>query len=221
MSLELVELEVGSETYEGRLTVPEGEQTDRGVVMIPGAGHGPYGNIFDIVAYELAGVGQTVGRVETWDDHDELDTKTLGELHAEVDAVIAELQSRGCESIAVIAKSFGGGIALTYDNPAVDRLLLWAPAIEFGVDPEDALDPEDSLGESEDLLLSVSEVTMDIPTKVLVGDEDRGVSPEDCEAIVDAVSDGEVTVLPGENHSFNENRRRIVAETLDFLAPEQ
>ena len=64
VGIELLDFDIGSETYEGRLTVQD-EDADEGVVMLPGAGHGPFGDIFDIAAYELAGDGKRVFRVET------------------------------------------------------------------------------------------------------------------------------------------------------------
>ncbi|WP_135821295.1 alpha/beta hydrolase [Halostella litorea] len=221
MGIELSELEFGEETYEGRLNRPEGDaESDVGVVMIPGAGHGPFGNIFDIVAYELAGTGRHVFRYESWEDTDELEAKAFGDLRAEVNAAVARLRDEGCSEIHLIAKSFGGGIALTHVPDAVDRLVLWAPAVELVEGSVDHADDE-RIGDTEDLPIAVGTADLeaiDVPVRLLVGDEDRGVSPEECERIAGAVGDGNVTVLPGENHSFNENRRAIVAETFDALA---
>ncbi|PSQ26418.1 hypothetical protein BRD03_10055 [Halobacteriales archaeon QS_9_68_17] len=61
---------------------------------------------------------------------------------------------------------------------------------------------------------------VDVPVRILVGDEDRGVSVEDCRRIAGAVDDGDVTVIPGENHSFNENRTAVVEQTLRYLSTE-
>ena len=217
MGIELVEFDIGSETYEGRLTVQD-EDADEGVVMLPGAGHGPFGNIFDIAAYELAGDGKRVFRVETWEPREELEAKTLAELHEEVDAAVDYLRTNGCSTVDLIAKSFGGGIALTHDLDAVDGLLLWAPAVDVGVDAAAATHPGEAIGESEDLLIGIEGLDVDVPVRILVGDEDRGVSVEDCRRIADAVDDGDVTVIPGENHSFNENRTAIVEHTLRYLS---
>lgn len=188
--------------------------------MVPGAGHGPFGNIFDIAAYELAGDGKRVFRVETWESHEELEAKTLGGLHEEVDAAVDYLRSNGCSTVRVIAKSFGGGIALSHVPDAVDSLLLWAPAVDVGVDAAAANDPEEAIGEGEDLLIGIEEIEVDVPVRILVGDEDRGVSVDDCQRIADAVDDGDVTVIPGENHSFNENRMAVVEQTLRYLSTE-
>ncbi|WP_121820559.1 alpha/beta hydrolase [Halostella salina] len=220
MGIELSELEFGEETYEGRLNVPEGDaESDVGVVMVPGAGHGPFGNIFDIVAYELAGTGAHVFRYESWESIDGLEAKTFEELHREVDTAVERLQDEGCSEIHLIAKSFGGGIALTHVPDAVERVVLWAPAVEL-VEGSVEHDSDERVDDSEDLPIAVGTddlEAVDVPVRILVGDEDRGVSAEDCESVATAVEDGDVTVIPGETHSFNGNRTAIVAETLDAL----
>ena len=225
MSIELVELDVESGAYEGRLNVPEEEQTDAGVVIVPGAGHGPFGNIFDVVSYELAGAGRYVFRVETWTNDEELGEKTLGALQTEVDAAVEQLRSRGCSDISVVAKSFGAGIALSHVPDEVDRLLLWAPAVRAGVDPSDATALDDRLGDADETLIGIADLDhVDVPVRILIGDEDRipiegdaaDIPPSTCQSIADAVG-GDVRVIPGENHSFNENRTAIVEESLDYL----
>lgn len=221
MGIKPINFEAGDETYEGRLNTPEGDgMTDVGVMMIPGAGHGPFGDIFDIVAYELAGADKPVFRYNSWETPDELETKTFGDLHREVDAAIERLQSEGCSEIHLIAKSFGGGIALTHVPDAVDRMVLWAPAIEL-VEGSAEHDPDERIGDTEDVPIEVGTATLgtiDVPVRILVGDEDRGVSQEDCERIEAAVGDADVAVIPGENHSFNENRTAIVERTMGYLS---
>jgi dienelactone hydrolase len=224
VSIEPVEFEIGSDSYEGRVNLPESDaDTDAGVLMIPGAGHGPYGNIFDIVAYELAGTGKRVFRYESWESHEELDEKTVGELHEEVDAAVERLRSNGCSTIHLIAKSFGGGIALTHVPDAVDSAVLWAPAVELSDESAVERDPDEKLGDSDGLVFEVGTrdlEAIDLSVRILVGDEDEGVPVDQCQRIADAVEDGDVTVIPGENHSFNENRTAIVDKTLEHLADE-
>jgi dienelactone hydrolase len=195
---------------------------DERVVIVPGAGHGPFGDIFDVIAWEIAGSGRQVLRYESWETRKELEAKTLAELHAELDAAVERLRSEGCSTVHVLAKSFGGGIALTHDTDAVDRIHLWAPAVAFGVDPDEATDPAEPVGAGEGILIGVADLDhVDVPVRILVGDEDRGVSIEDCERIAGAVEDGDVTAIPGENHGFNSNRTAIVEHTLGGLAADR
>lgn len=221
MGIELSEMEFGEETYEGRLNVPEGDgEFDTGVVMVPGAGHGPFGDVFDVVAYELAGTGTYVFRYESWESPEGLGAKTFGELHAELDAAVERLREEGCSTIYLIAKSFGGGVVLTHVPDTVERIVLWAPAIELVAGERIEHDPRERIDDTDGIPIEVGTANLeaiDVPVRILVGDEDRGVSAEDCERIVAAVGDGDVTVIPGENHSFNGNRTAIVERTLGYL----
>lgn len=122
-----MEFEVGGETYEGRLNAQR-EDADAGVLILPGMGHGPFGDIFDVLAYELAGTGKRVFRYESWETREDLEAKTIAELHEEVDAAVEYLQSAGCSTVYLVAKSFGGGLALTHVPDAVERVVLWEPA---------------------------------------------------------------------------------------------
>jgi hypothetical protein len=125
-----VTLESGGDSYPGRLNAPEGS-TDSGVLVLPGGGHGPFGDVFDRVATTAGDAGHAVARFETWTGPDDLDAKTDADLAAEIDAGVDFLRSEGCSTITVVAKSFGGRLALEH-APDVDRMVLWAPAVFFG-----------------------------------------------------------------------------------------
>lgn len=219
MTLEVVEVDLRGETREALVNVPEGGEGDTGVVVVPGAGHGPHGDIFDVVSYELAGAGHRVIRMETWETRERLEAKTLAEIHAEVDAMVEALRDQGCSTVAVLAKSFGGGVALTHDLAGVDRLVLWEPVVETGVDPETATDPADEIGAGDGVELRVAAVDhVDVPVGILCGDAERGVPVADCRELADALADADLTVIPDATHWFNTNRRDIVDATLGYLA---
>ena len=169
MSLEFVDFEVDGETYEGRVNVQRADP-DTGVVVVPGAGHGPFGDIFDVVAYELAGASKQVFRFQTWEDHEELDEKTLAEIHAEIDAAVEFLQSEGCSTIHLIAKSFGGGVTLTHVPDAVERVVLWEPAtMELGDDPNIEDVKDEPFGDVEEFVVGDEQLgAIDVPVHILV-----------------------------------------------------
>ena len=159
-----VTLEVGDSVYPGRLDVSDGP-SDQGVLMIPGAGHGPFGDVFLRFGRAAAGAGYHVARFETWMTPDEVDAKTEADFRAEIEAGVEFLRSRGCETIAVVAKSFGGRLALSHLPEGVDRLVVWALAV-LAEGIEDA--PERLL--ESDLIPSVAEselAAVDVPVRVL------------------------------------------------------
>ncbi|WP_232686145.1 alpha/beta hydrolase [Halobacterium zhouii] len=219
MSLELVDFEVGGETYEGRLNTQRAD-ADTGVVVVPGAGHGPFGDIFDVISYELAGTGKQVFRFDTWENHEELDEKTLAEIHREVDAAVEYLQSEGCTTIYLLAKSFGGGVTLTYVPDAVERVVLWEPAtMELG-DESNIDDVEDEqFGDVEEYVVDDDDLgRIDVPVRILCGDAERGMPVDLAEDFASRIPDATVTVIPGEDHGFNTNRTAVVGHTLGFFS---
>lgn len=222
MTLEIVDVDANGETHEALVNVPEDEERGAGVVVVPGAGHGPHGDIFDVTAYELAGAGLRVIRRETWESREELEAKTLAEIHAEVDAMVESLREQGCSTVSILAKSFGGGVALTHVSEEVERLVLWEPAVEFGVDPTEATDPGDRIGDGDGDGVGIGIDSLDhvdVPVGILCGDAERGIPVEDCRKIADSVADGDLTVIPDATHWFNTNRTVIVDATLGYLVP--
>jgi pimeloyl-ACP methyl ester carboxylesterase len=198
-----VTLESGGDSYPGRLNAPEGS-TDSGVLVLPGGGHGPFGDVFDRVATTAGDAGHAVARFETWTGPDDLDAKTDADLAAEIDAGVDFLRSEDCSTITVVAKSFGGRLALEH-APDVDRMVLWAPAVFFG-------EREDRPSIDAAALSGI-----DAPVRILQGDEDDLVSVDNAQALAKHLPGGEVVELPGEDHSMLTDEGRVVEATLAFL----
>lgn len=219
MPLEQLDFEVDEETSEGRFVTPPAGDAETCVVVVPGAGHGPFGDIFDITTYELANAGVASFRFETWTSTDELDAKSLADLHAELHAAVDFAREHGYDRTPLLVKSFGGRIAFTDLPDDVERVLGWAPAID--VADESRLDEQYDvpLGELEDgLSTAASDVAdVDVPVRLLYGDDDQ-LYPDYAQALADAIPNAELRVIEGENHSFNAQRRRVVDETLEYLA---
>lgn len=204
-------LAVGDSTYPGRLTVPDGE-TDRGVLLVPGAGHGPFGDVFLRFARAAADAGHEVARFETWLSPADLDAKTDAEFAAELAAGVEFLRDRGCSTVTVVAKSAGGRITLDHLPAAVDRLVLWAPAVlAAGVE-----EVSEELREQVPSVTEADLASLDLPVRLLLGEEDP-MPVENAERLVEWLPEGELVVLPDEDHSFLRDHERVIAETLSFL----
>ena len=205
MPTESVSLDVGDCSYCGRLTEPE-EPTDSGVLVLPGLNHGPFGDVFDQFAQAAAAEGHRVARFETWADEETLDATSEDDMVRELGAAVEFLQDRGCSTVTVVAKSFGGRLALTHlPREDVDRMVLWAPAVFIGdYDERATIDPDEL-------------AAIDCPVRLLQGNADRGMSVENASAIVEHLPDAELVELPGEDHSFQTDQDRIVEKTLHFL----
>lgn len=203
-------LEVDDNTYPGRLNTTK-EPSDRGVLVVPGAGHGPFGDVFLRFSRAAAEEGHHVARFETWMSPEELESKTDEDFHTELEAGIDFLRSRGCSTITVVAKSFGGRVALEHLPEGIDRLVLWAPAIL-------AEDAENVPEEAWEHLPSVTpgESAVNVPTRILQGDDDN-IPVNSAERIAEGLPQGELVVLPNEDHSFLRDNERVIEETVAFL----
>jgi len=218
MAVEFMEFEVDGDGYEGRLNAPEDGDAARCVVVLPGAGHGPFGDVFDVAAYELANAGVATFRFETWTDDAELDAKTLDELYAERDAAIAFARERGYDDVSLLVKSFGARFGLTDFPEAVERVLGWAPAVVLADDSNLDAVADQRLGDVEEMRIGSEDVAdVDVPVRLLYGDDDP-YYPGHAEALADVLPDVELRVLEGENHSMNARRHRVLDETVAFLA---
>ena len=131
--------------------------------------------------------------------------KTNAEFEAELEGGVKFLRDQGCTSVAMVAKSFGGRLALMYLPDRVDRLVLWAPAVAFGESEERPSITAGALSDAE------------VPVRILQGDEDDIVSVENAAAIAEHLLDGELVELPGEDHSFRNDEERVLEMTLSFL----
>lgn len=217
MPSESVELAIGDDTYDGELAVPE-QPNGHGIVVRPGAGHGPYGDVFDRLAAEAADAGYHCLRFDSWPTREALAEETLTDIRREADAAIAHLRDAGCRHVSVVAKSFGGGTTLTNVPDGVERLVLWAPAVEYGDDANVTVIADEPLGDAprpvvdDDYLADV-----DVPVRVFHGTEDE-IPLENSRRIAAALPDGELVELDGEDHSFlNDTDPDVVAATLSFL----
>lgn len=215
MPSEDVSLDVAGGTYEGRLDTPEVDgdgadidTTDAGILVVPGAGHGPFGDVFDRFADAAAGSGFTVARFDTWPTRDDLAAKTDEDHATEIREGIDYLHDSGCSTVHVVAKSYGGRLALElvpeHAPESVDRMVLWAPAIIFDEHPEAPTIQADDLADIE------------IPVRILQGDEDH-IPVESAASIANHLPNGDLVELEGEDHSFQHHQDHIVAETLDYL----
>jgi pimeloyl-ACP methyl ester carboxylesterase len=220
MTVEEIQVAVGDDSYPGRLNVPS-DGGENGIVLLPGAGHGPYGDIFDRVAAEAAENGYHFLRFRSWESHEELGQKTLGDLHEEIDAAVAFLQALGCTRLGIVGKSFGGRIALTHIPEVVNQLVLWAPAIMAGDESNLEKSRRMDLKEYNRRIDTSTLEAIGTPVRILHGDED-GLPLENSRKLVDGLENGELIEIEGTDHSFlgpgDGTVDATIEHTLEYLA---
>lgn len=199
MRTETVEVTVDGSAFTGDLTGPPGG-SDHAAVLLPGANHGPYGDVFDRLAEAAADGGVDFLRYETWKDGEELESKGIEGVTAEYDAAVAHLSDRGYARITTVGKSFGGRIALQHVPEAVDDMVLWAPAAFLaGGSAIEAIDPPEDV---ELPTITPAEVAaVDEPVAILQGDEDK-FPVENARELAAELPRGSVHLIEGADHSF-------------------
>lgn len=185
--MEQLDVEVDGGTYEGRFVTPPAGDAETCVVVVPGAGHGPFGDIFDIAMYELASAGIASFRFETWTTGDELDAKTLADRQAELHAAVEFLEDHGYERVPLLAKSFGARVAFTDLPESVGRVLGWAPAVVLADGSRLDAVRDRPLGDVEGAVIAAADlVGVDVPVTLPYGAED-GFYPAHAEALAAAL----------------------------------
>jgi pimeloyl-ACP methyl ester carboxylesterase len=218
MSTEEFALTVDERTIPARLDVPD-DPDERGVVVLPGGNHGPYGDVFGDFAGAATAEGHRVLRYESWGEAvDPDEQKTLAAFHEEFQAAVAELFDRGCSRVDAVAKSFGGAVALHHLPADVESAVLWAPApsVVDDVDRDDLLTRPMADLEFVDIDADAL-AEFDAPALVVYGDDDP-IPEENFDRILDGLPDAEGVVLEGGDHSFEGVEAETVAHTLAFLA---
>ncbi len=206
MDTESITLTVDGAEYPGELTLPD-EGTDVGAVLLPGANHGPYGDVFDRLAETLADEGVAFLRFEAWGDRDDvpdIEETDPGAIFAAFDAAVERLQADDFDRVGVLAKSFGGRLALEHTPAAVDELVLWAPAVFLeGGDAVETVEIPDEAPDDAELPTIEPPVLSehDHPVTILQGDEDF-YTVGSAREIASELPDATVEVVEGGDHSF-------------------
>ncbi|WP_135830661.1 alpha/beta hydrolase [Halorussus halobius] len=218
MNVEDVELSVDGDCVPGRLNVPD-DPTGAGVICLPGAEHGPYGDVFDRVARAASERGLYFLRYESWADMGDIQQKTLGRLHREIDAAFDLLASRDCTETSLVGKSAGGGIVLTYAPGRANRLVVWAPAIRLAAESNVDAILEQRLADTDGAQVGPDRLeTIDVPVCILQGEDDEGFL-ENSRELVDDLPNAELVEIEGLDHSFTGSPfdRIVVDETIARL----
>ncbi len=227
MQSERITLMTDDAEYPGELTLPEADG-DAAAVLLPGANHGPYGDVFDRLAEELTAAGVALLRFESWGDDEalpDLADKDPEDVLAEFDAAAALLHDRGYDDVGAVAKSFGGAMALRHCPAPVEELVLWAPAA-FLADGDAAESVELPEAAPDDAELSTVEASQladhDHPVTIVQGDEDF-YTVEGARELAAELPDATVEVLAGGDHSFvgGEPERETVETTVALLSTDR
>lgn len=221
MSIEKIELSVDGSRHPGELLVPD-DDGQNGILVLPGGGHGPYGDVFDKFADEAAENGFHFLRYESWRNHEELGHKTLTNIHREIDEAVGLLAERGCSRISIVGKSLGGAIALTHDHQNIGHVALWAPAIiasdKANIAKREETMFEEVLPADNFRITSALLETIETPVRILHCTDDR-LPIENSRKLVDGLPNAELMEIEGGDHAFNGEavHTKTIQHTIEFL----
>ena len=175
--------------------------TNKIIIFLPGISGGASSERFRPLVQASHQVGFAIARLDLWNSAEEAKQESLEELHQELDGIIGEIKSQGYKTIAVVGKSFGGGLWMAHNNPAIDARVLWAPAT--GMTKVDFSDLDQ----------------IQTPVCVIHGTADDRVPFADSEKLVAALPNAKLVPIPGANHSFDDPRheKQLINETVRFL----
>ncbi len=199
-----VTLRVGSRNLAGRLAVP-GEPCGTGVLVLPGASHGPFGGVFDRFVEAAVDAGCHALRYESWDDRSDLTDMTEAQLHDDVAAGLQFLRWYDCSTVVIVAKGFGARIALTRGAADADRMVLWSPAVLVDAETTGPTIAPSALA------------SIDVPVRLLHAEADEVVSVDTAADVVRHLPSGELVELGGEDHLYDAAPARVVERTMAFF----
>ena len=202
---------------------PAGQDSDKGIVFIPGVSGGALGDRWKSLADAANSRGYDFLRFDSWADEEELKQKSMSGLHEEISALVKILKERGKRKIALIGKSFGGAAALMLDKDDVDAMVLWAPVI--GTDENDnvAEMSQKRLGDIPqltDIKLSSDFLSKnDSPVLIIHGTSDEVIPFENSSTISGLAGNIEVFSIESAGHSFKdeESKKLLFDKTLEFF----
>ena len=190
-------------------------------------------NNFLVLRFDFSGNGESDGKFE-----DRTYTKYVEDLRS-----VIEWFKRRVEEICVIGHSMGGSIALIeYSNyKNYDKLVLLAPAVKIikkrftkeyikKLEEQGYIEFVNSWGEKRRLKKEFFDdkerydqlelaKRLDIPTLIIIGDNDKTVSLQKCKKLFQIIPTNkkELKVLSNENHVFHNESSRILKLVLKFL----
>ncbi|MDY6788889.1 MAG: dienelactone hydrolase family protein [Candidatus Nanohaloarchaea archaeon] len=222
MNSEEIKLMPEEGAYKARIDFPD-NRTGKAILFMPGISSGPWGSMFDELAEKATKNGYLFLRFESWTNAEDLQKKTLGDIHREMDAAIEKIKEDGCTEINIVGKSFGGGVSLSYIPDSVKKLVLWAPAV--GVKNKSNINYwiNTALKNAEELTdIAVGHdylKSLDLPIKIIHGTNDTIISLKNSEEIIQYLQKGTLSRIEGAEHSYNEeeHKMQVIKETLDFL----
>lgn len=196
---------------------------DTALVFIPGVSGNARGDRFAPLVDVAVEKGYAIARVDMWDTSKDLESHTLQAIMGTLDAVLKALTHEGFSHFVMVGKSFGGGIALLYNNPSIVQKIGWAPA--FGIADIGNIDevfPEQlsKFPSTRDIHIGKERLSsITVPVGIVHGTADDAIPLQNSKDIIASVPRGTLIEIEGADHSFKkpEHEKELMEATKRLL----
>ncbi len=199
------------------------KKSNRIVIVLPGISGGLMKNkIYNFLADEIKKQGFDIIRPEIWSSVGDIETKSMSEIISKINEIVNSLH-KDYEYIYLVGKSFGGALGLLSDQRHIEKMVLWAPAINFSNTSTIAKMRDVKLSNIKDF----NEINIDgkdisaIKNKIMIlhGDCDSVVELENSKRIAESNSNFIIKIVNGADHSYEKDieMREVVNDTIKFI----
>ncbi len=168
--------------------------------------------------------GMPLARVDMWQNQSELERSTINYYHQELDAILNYFSQQGFKQFTAIGKSFGATLLISYRNPLIRALTLWAPAIGVtsGEETVSKLSSVELKNVRNVLDIEINRTwatSLRIPICILHGSKDTVVPLQNSMSLAEILSNATMYTLNNSSHSLmgEKDEDELLEKTIAFL----
>ncbi len=211
-----------------------------GVLFIPGISGDALSERWNFLEEEITKAHFHFLRFNGWKNQKELEELTLSDVYSQIDYFTKFLYEQGCESVVLLAKSFGGCLSLAYlfekndetiksemkkaafkKIPEIAGLICLASPVSikdtesisrFKTETFSHLNDLFDFGLTKEMLAKMS-----IPVLFIHGTKDEVISIENSKRVCSLLPDSELIAIEDADHSYEKKEEELVHALLPFL----
>lgn len=197
------------------------------LLFIPGVSGEALTDRYKLLVKKALQRGLSVMRMQSWEQTEDLERKSIQQIHDDIDAAVEYLKEKGYQRVVGVGKSFGGSMLLVFRHPMIKRLILWAPALgvvnEGGNIESRTMVPLSQITSLFDITVDKKFLsTIGFPVKVIHGTADTTVPTGNSRKLIKLIPGACLEIIEGMGHSYKtfDQEKKVIEATLDFAEKE-